>query len=63
MAAVPENIKRRIEVFARNIDAYKSGSMNETQLRREFIDPFFFELGWDVENKKRLCRYLQRRNS
>ena len=52
MAAVPENIKRRIEVFARNIDTYKSGSMNETQLRREFIDPFFFELGWDVENKK-----------
>ncbi len=52
MSAAPENIKQRVEVFARNIDAYKSGSMNETQLRREFIDPFFLELGWDVENKK-----------
>ena len=52
MAEVPENIKERVEVFARNIDSYKKGSMNETQLRREFIDPFFMELGWDIENKK-----------
>jgi len=30
---------------------YHSQQYNETQLRREFIDPFFEELGWDVTNK------------
>jgi predicted type IV restriction endonuclease len=31
-------------------DWYKTGRYNETQLRREFIDPFFTALGWDVDN-------------
>src|SRR5918992_613646 len=25
---------------------------NETQLRREFLDPFFEALGWDVNNRQ-----------
>lgn len=37
--------------FERNIDSYRSQGYNETQLRREFIDPFFEVLGWDVANK------------
>ncbi len=41
-----------IERFARNEEAYQSGSYNETQVRREFIDPFFTLLGWDVANKQ-----------
>ena len=28
------------------------GQYNETQLRREFLDPFFEALGWDVYNRK-----------
>lgn len=52
MPEIPETIKRLLDTFARNIDSYKSGNMNETQIRREFIDPFFITLGWDVENKK-----------
>ena len=40
-----------IERFEQNKDAYKSSQYNETQLRREFLDPFFDALGWDVENK------------
>ena len=52
MPEIPERIKQLIETFSRNIDIYKTGEMNETQLRREYIDPFFTELGWDVENKK-----------
>jgi len=39
-----------VERFHRNIDVYKNGSYNETQVRREFIDPFFEALGWDVAN-------------
>ena len=29
-----------------------SQSYNETQLRREFLDPFFEALGWDITNKQ-----------
>jgi len=51
MPGTPDKIKQLTETFNNNIDYYKSASFNETQLRREFIDPFFSELGWDVENK------------
>ena len=48
----PDKIKSLVESFSRNIDDYKSGKKNETELRREFLDPFFTELGWDVANDK-----------
>ena len=47
----PSEIRELIERFELNLAAYTSGSYNETQLRREFIDPFFKALGWDVDNK------------
>jgi hypothetical protein len=46
-----KQISDLVERFERNIDAYHSPVYNETQLRREFIDPFFEALGWDVANK------------
>ena len=46
----PSEIRELIERFELNLAAYTSGSYNETQLRREFIDPFFKALGWDVDN-------------
>jgi type I restriction-modification system DNA methylase subunit len=46
----PQIILELIERFERNMEAYKSGVYNETQVRREFIDPFFEALGWDVNN-------------
>lgn len=49
---IPDKILELIERFQRNTDAYKSSSYNETQLRREFIDPFFKVLGWDVDNEQ-----------
>jgi hypothetical protein len=50
--AAPREIVELVERFERNVEAYKSGRYNETQLRREFIDPFFGALGWDVENPR-----------
>ena len=44
-------ITELIERFHRNSEVYRSGNYNETQVRREFIDPFFDALGWDVANK------------
>jgi len=46
-----EQISDLVERFERNIEAYRSPAYNETQLRIEFIDPFFEALGWDVTNK------------
>ena len=48
----PSPILSLIERFDRNRDAYRSGQYNETQVRREFIDPFFEALGWDVNNRQ-----------
>jgi predicted type IV restriction endonuclease len=47
----PDTIKRLVDTFQRNVEVYKNDSINETQLRREFLDSFFTALGWDVENK------------
>jgi len=35
----PKGVLKLIERFERNRDAYRSHEYNETQLRREFIDP------------------------
>jgi len=43
-------IAELVERFSQNVDVYKSGAYNETQVRVEFIDPFFHALGWDVHN-------------
>ena len=39
-----------VERFDQQGEAYKSGQYNEAQLRKEFIDPMFKALGWDMEN-------------
>ncbi|MHB8793317.1 MAG: Eco57I restriction-modification methylase domain-containing protein [Thermoleophilia bacterium] len=41
-----------VERFSENEAAYKNPAYNETQTRREFIDPFFKALGWDVDNER-----------
>jgi hypothetical protein len=46
----PEEVVALVERFRRDHDVYRSHQYNETQLRREFIDPFFRALGWDVDN-------------
>ena len=48
--AVPGEILKLVDRFDRNIDAYRSGRYNETQVREEFINPFFLALGWDIYN-------------
>jgi len=50
--SVPVPISDLVLRFRNNIDSYKNPAYNETQVRREFIDPFFEALGWDVTNKR-----------
>ena len=50
--APPKELCALLDRFEMHRDAYRSGKYNETQLRREFLDPFFELLGWDVLNRK-----------
>ena len=49
---VPAKVLERIERFDRNLAAYKSGQYNEAQARKEYVDPLFKALGWDVDNEQ-----------
>ncbi len=51
MAKTPEIILQLVENFGQNFDSFKSQGYNETQLRQQFINPFFEALGWDIANK------------
>ena len=52
MSSAPAAFLDLVERFDRHVDAYRSGRYNETQVRREFIDPLFICLGWDVNNER-----------
>jgi hypothetical protein len=48
----PDQVVELVNRFTRNRDSYKSSGYNEAQTRREFIDPLFVALGWDMDNRK-----------
>ena len=49
-----KEIEKLVNRFSEQEELYKQQSYNETQTRRDFIDPFFRAFGWDIENKKGL---------
>jgi predicted type IV restriction endonuclease len=49
---LPIEIARLVETFERNRESYSQSRYSETQLRREYLDPFFKALGWDVDNTR-----------
>jgi hypothetical protein len=51
MSEAPKPIIDLIERFERNVESYHNTTYNETQVRQEFINPFFEALGWDITNK------------
>ena len=59
---VPAKILELVERFDRNLDTYKKSQYNETQIRREFIDPFFEEWGWDIANKPGYAKIIKSRS-
>ena len=48
----PSEIFALVRRFQLHRESYQSVRYNETQLRREFVDPFFKALGWDVDNEQ-----------
>ncbi len=47
-----ERLQQLVRRFEENLVSYRSGKYNETQLRNEFLDPLFIELGWDMRNEQ-----------
>ena len=50
--AAYNKITELVTRFSEQINSYKKSDYNETQTRRDFIDPFFKALGWDVDNEQ-----------
>jgi hypothetical protein len=48
----PAVVVELVERFSRLRNDYRSPDYNEARLRKEFLDPFFGALGWDMENKQ-----------
>jgi len=47
-----QKISELVERFEEQFDSYKNANYNETLTRRDFIDPFFKALGWDIDNEQ-----------
>ncbi len=46
-----KKISELVERFGEQYHFYKQADYNETLTRRDFIDPFFKTLGWDIDNE------------
>ncbi|MDR2170035.1 MAG: type I restriction enzyme HsdR N-terminal domain-containing protein, partial [Planctomycetaceae bacterium] len=47
-----QKIVELVEKYSAQVESYENTEYNETQTRRDFIDPFFELLGWDIDNKQ-----------
>lgn len=45
-------VSELVERFDEQLSSYKKADYNETLTRRDFIDPFFKALGWDIDNSQ-----------
>lgn len=48
-----------VHQFSVRIGEYKSLTYNETEVRVEFVNPFFKALGWDVDNEAGLPQHIR----
>jgi hypothetical protein len=48
----PQSIHDLVEKFSEHRDQYHRTGYNETLLRRDFLDPLFETLGWDMTNRQ-----------
>ncbi|MEM9662365.1 MAG: TaqI-like C-terminal specificity domain-containing protein [Planctomycetota bacterium] len=53
----PDAVRSLIERFGDRVSEYKDPKYNETLVRRDFIDPLFKALGWDIDNSKGLSSF------
>lgn len=51
----PDIVLKLCETFAEHREHFRSGNYNEFQLRKQFLDPLFEALGWDMANTQGLA--------
>lgn len=55
--------KKRLELLIKayheHFEQYIKPEYNETEVRNDYVNPFFEILGWDVNNKKNLAQHLR----
>jgi len=44
-------LNRLVEQFGKHLAVYKGGTYDEANVRKDFLDPFFRALGWDMDNR------------
>ena len=47
---IKNRIHALVQKYEQGKDVYRTARFNETQVRNEFLDPFFEILGWDIRN-------------
>ena len=59
----PREILDLVENFDQHVEDYRKGSLNETQLRVSFLNPFLKALGWDETTPRATPRPTARRST
>ena len=52
-------LKVLIDKYRENLKQYQTASYNETEVRNDFVNPFFELLGWDINNNSGLPQHLR----
>jgi len=58
-ASAPGLVADLVERFQRDRKVFLSAEYKEESLRKEFLNPFFESLGWDVSNKAGLTEVFK----
>ena len=54
-----ETVSKLAQEFKENLEYYKRSTYQEAEVRKDFIDPFFIALGWDVNHDFQKNPYKQ----
>ena len=54
-----DRLLKLVEAYQEHFKQYNRPDYNETEVRNDFVNPFFEILGWDVQNKKNLPQHLR----
>ena len=59
LVAAQNQLRNLVSIYNSNFDQYQQATYNETQVRVDFVNPFFQLLGWDVLNEAGLPQHLR----
>ena len=61
--SVPAEVVKLVEQFGKEAEAVRSAQFKEAWVRRDYIDPLFTALGWDVAYERRGAKCSGRSSS